>query len=219
MSLGDVSRYGQEALEELNAQAETIHSELQSAGAPDYPSTTVEMMTPQDRRDIGEYLTRESGHDFASSLYIIDRLGMIYREDEDRYIATESLFDPDVSSDEEELLAHEAGHRFGRKVVEEELNPLKGSEAVSGQAFEVLVGYLLSENFAERFKVATGETLDEDFSYDHSLVDDPRPSYKLRDRFGPDEMVDPGRDEDLEMLLAEVEGLVDDLSRGVQDWT
>lgn len=219
MSLEEGSSYGQEALGELNTRAETIHSELQSAGAPEYPSTTVDMMGMQDRRDIGEYLCRESGYDFASSLQIIDQLGMIYREDEDRYIVTESLFEPGVSSDEQELLAHEVGHRFGRKIVEEELRPVKSVQTVSPEAFYKLADYFLSENFAERVKVATGESLDEDFTYDLSFIEDPQGSYELRARIGPEEFVDPERDEDFEELVRNVEGLVDDLTNGVEDWT
>lgn len=219
MSLEEGSSCGQEDLGELNTRAETIHSELQSAGAPEYPSTTVAMMSMQDRRDIGEYLTRESGMDYCSSIYVIKQLGMIYREDEDRYLVTESLFDPEVSSDEQELLAHEVGHRFGRKVVEEELRPLKDFETVSPEAFDKLANYLLSENFAERVKVATGETFDQNFHYNLSFVEDPRDGYKLRGRLGPEELVDPERVEDLEQLVGNVEAMVDDLADGVEDWT
>ena len=219
MSLEEGSRYGQEALGELNTRAETIHGELQSAGAPDYPSTTVDFMDARDRRDIGEYLTREAGMDYCSSLHVIKQLGMVYREDEDRYIVTESLFDPEVSSDEQELLAHEVGHRLGRKVIEDRLMPLKDVKAVSPMAFDTLVDYLLSENFAERVKVATGESLGEDFVYDRRFVDDSPEGYELRARMGPEELVDPGRNEDLEILFRDIERLLDDLASGIEDWT
>ncbi len=219
MSLEEGGTYGQEALRDLNARAETIHSELQSAGAPTYPSTTVDFMDVQDRREIGEYLTRESGLDYCSSLHVIKQLGMIYREDEDRYIVTEALFDPDTSSDEQALLGHETGHRLGRKVIEDRMMPLKEVEDVSTQAFDTLVDYFLSENFAERVKVATGETLGEDFAYDTRFVGDPPEGYEMRARVGPNELVDPSRNEDLEILFHDIDRLLDDLSKGVEGWT
>lgn len=219
MSLGEDSGYREDVLRDLNTRAETIHSELQSAGAPEYPSTTVDPMDVQDRRDIGEYLTRESGLDYCSSLHIIKQLGMIYREDEDRYIVTDAALDPESSSNEYALLAHEAGHRLGRKVIEDRLAPLKQVETVSDEAFDTLANYLLSENFAERFKVAAGESVGMNFSYDERFLDGDPDGYELRARIGPEELVDPGRDEDLEVLLMDVERLVDHLSSGIEEWS
>lgn len=219
VSLEESRGYDQKALRDLNGRAETIHSELQTAGAPEYPSTSVDFMDVQDRRDIGEYLCTETGMDYCSSLYVIEQLGMIYREDEDRYIVTEALFDPEVSSDEQALLAHEAGHRLGRKVIEDRMMPLKDSKDVSSEGFRTLVDYLVSENFAERVKVAIGESLGEDFVYDTRFIDNPPEGYKMRARIGPDELVDPSRNEDLEILFHDIDSLLDDLSKEVEDWT
>ncbi|WP_414838280.1 hypothetical protein ACK3SF_02665 [Candidatus Nanosalina sp. VS9-1] len=218
MSLDEGSGSRRDALGELNMRAETIHRELQSAGAPRYPSTTVNIMDVQDRREIGEYLCREVGHDYASSLYLIDNIGMIYREDQDRYLVTDTFLDSEDSSESEALLPHEMGHRFGRKVVEDELRPVRGAQNVSDEALSKLVHYLLSENFAERFKVATGETFGEDLHYDLEFIENAQKGYMMKDRVAPEELVDPGRSEDLVELVEDIEGLVEDVSRGVEDW-
>lgn len=215
MSLEEGSGFRQDALNELNTQVETVRSELQASGAPKYPATSVEFMEEQDRRDIGEYLCRESGLDYGSSLYVIDRMGAIYREDEDRYIVTDNLFDSEASADEKALITHESGHRFGRKIISQRLMPVKMGLSDSPEALERLIDYFISENFAERVKVAAGETLGEDFTYNRDFVGAPPEGYELRARIGPQEFVDPDRDEDLEFLLENVERLVDDTTRGL----
>lgn len=219
VSLEESRGYDQKALRDLNGRAETIHSELQTAGAPEYPSTSVDFMDVQDRRDIGEYLCTESGMDYCSSLYVIEQLGMIYREDEDRYIVNDAVFDPETSSDEEALLAHEVGHRLGRKIIESRMMPFKESEKVSTQAFDTLIDYFLSENFAERVKVATGERLDQNFLYDNRFLDEPPEGYEMRARIGPEELIDPSRNEDLDALFHDIDRLLDELTCGEEDWT
>ena len=215
MSLEEGSGFMQDALSQLNDQIDSVHSELQASGAFHYPATSVDLMDERDRREIGEYLCRESGLDYGSSLYVIDQIGAIYREDEDRYIVTDALFDTQASSDEDALITHEAGHRFGRKIIAQRLMPVKRGLDDSPEALERLIDYFISENFAERVKVAAGETFNEDFTYNREFIDRPPEGYELRARIGPQEFVDPEREEDLELLLENVERLVEDTTRGL----
>lgn len=218
MSLEERSGRDQGALSHLNTRVETIHGELQDSGATSYPVTSVEVMTVQDRREIGRYLCKEAGHSYESSLYLIDQIGMVYRDDEDRYLVNSSLLDSESASQPETLLPHEMGHRFGRKVVEKELMPIKEMQFVSNEAFGKLVDYLMSENFAERVKAATGESLDEDLSYDLTFIEDADAVYEMQQRLGPEELIDPSRSEDLNGLVESVESLIHDLSNGSNGW-
>ena len=118
---------------------------------------------------------------------------------------------------EYEVLAHEKGHRFGTQIIQEKLDPLQRSENVSEEASRLLRQYLKSENFAERTKVALGKSLGFDFNYNQDS-DEVATIYRLNNRIGPEELVDPEREESLDELAEDIDRMLIEISEGVQDW-
>jgi hypothetical protein len=218
MSFVEASSYDEEILEEFNDWSETIHGEIQESGAVRYDSTDVEPLSAEYRKQIGNYLKESFGMDYASIMMVLNGTEATYNERMDNFLVSYDALSSDLSTEDIGRLAHEQGHRLGRKIVDERLKPLEKETDVSPEAYKKFVDYLNSENFAERTKVAAGNSIGHDLSYRMELLEEPPMIYRLKGRLGPEELVDPGREEDLEEMMTDLEDLMHDLSTGNSSW-
>lgn len=218
MSFVEASSYDEEVLEEFNDWSETIHGEIQGSGAVSYDPTAVEPLSAEYRKQIGNYLRERFGMDYSSIMMVLDGTEATYNERMDNFLVAYDVLSSEFSTEDVGRLAHEQGHRLGRKIVDERLKPLEQQEDVSAEAYRMLVEYLTSENFAERTKVAAGNTLDQDLSYRMELLEEPPMIYRLKGRLGPEELVDPERDEDLEEMVRDLEDMMQELAHGNSSW-
>lgn len=214
MSFVESSSYDEGVLEEFNDWSETIHGEIQGSGAARYESTNVEPLDGDYRRQIGEYLRETFGMSYASIMRVLDNTEATYNEQDDNFLVSYDVLSSGLGTEDLGCLAHEQGHRLGVKIVEERLEPLEEEADISPEAYRKLVKYLKSENFAERTKVAVGNSFRLDLSYRMKLVEEPPMLYRLKDRLGPEEFVEPGREEDLEDMVRDLEDMMKDLANG-----
>ena len=210
--------YDVEAVDEMNDWVKTVHSELNSAGALKYPDTDVRPLDRDYRKQIGDYLSSEFQLDYTAVMFFLDGMESVYHAEDDVFLVAYDSIQELPGEFELGVLAHEGGHRMGNKIIDNRLEPLKQTRNISDEAFNMFRDYLLSENFAERTKVAVGNTLDRDFSYSEKLLEESPTIYRLKGRIGPEELVDPDRDEDINKLIDNIEGMLIDLSRGSSDW-
>lgn len=202
----------QNLLSDLNEEADLIHNEIQASGAISYSSPEVERMSPQDRKEIGRYLCKHTGLDYSSSVRVIKQLGMVYDDERDVYLVTSVLINSGELENSFSYMSHESGHRYGRKLIQDRLLPIEGFEEVDQSEFDELVDYFISDNFAERVKLAVGQRFGIDVEYDEKFLEDTPSGYVQRDRLGPEKFVDPERDESLSSLLDWVDESIRDLS-------
>lgn len=212
MSTGRSTENLQNVLSELNQEADLIHNEIQASGAINYPSPEVQKMSSQDRREIGKYLCKHTGLDYSSSVRVIKQLGMVYDDNRDVYLVTDLLIDKEELGNSFSYISHETGHRYGRKLIQDRLLPFKEGREVDKDDYNELVDYFISENFAERVKLALGERFGMDVEYDEKFLEDTPSGYVQRDRLGPEKYVDGRRDENLNRLLEWVDERIKDLS-------
>lgn len=212
MSTGKSTQNVQKVLSELDEEADLIHNEIQASGAINYSSPEVRKMSSQDRREIGRYLCKHTGLDYSSSVRVIKQLGMVYNDNRDVYLVTDLLIDKDELENSFSYIAHESGHRYGRKLIQDRLLPIEGLEQVEKSEYNEVVDYFISENFAERVKLALGERFGMDVGYDERFIEDTPSGYLQRDRLGPENLVDSKRDETLNGLLNWVDETIRDLS-------
>lgn len=212
MSTGRHSENLQNVLNDLNEKADRIHNEIQASGAIDYSSPEVRKMSSQDKRKIGKYLCEQTGIDYSSSFRVIKQLGMVYDDERDLYLVTDILIDEEELENSFSYIGHESGHRYGRKLIQSRLLPIEDSETVTQDEFNELVDYFISDNFAERVKLALGERFRISVEYDQKFIENTPAVYEQRDRLGPEKFVDPRRDETLNRLLDWVDEAINDLS-------
>lgn len=212
------TQYSQEALHELTEWVQTVHSELDSSKLFDYPETDARPLDAEYSREIGRYISDQCRRDYTAALFFLDSIKTIYHVEEDFFLVASDAIQNPPTEFEQGLLSHEQGHRMGYKIVDNHLDPIIENREVSEEASGILRSYFLSDNFAERTKVAVGNSLGRDFTYFESLQGEAPTVYRLKDRIGPEELVDPDRDDDLDELLDDVERMLIELSEGVQDW-
>lgn len=212
VSTGRSTENVQNLLNDLNEEADLIHNEIQASGAINYSSPEVERMSPQDRKEIGRYLCKHTGLDYSSSVRVIKQLGMVYDDERDVYLVISVLINSGELENSFSYMSHESGHRYGRKLIQDRLLPIEGFEEVDQSEFDELVDYFISDNFAERVKLAVGQRFGIDVEYDEKFLEDTPSGYVQRDRLGPEKFVDPERDESLSSLLDWVDESIRDLS-------
>lgn len=218
MSFVDSSSYDESVLREFNDWAEEIHDEIQDGGALSYDSTNVEPIDAEYRKEIGNYLKRAFGMDYSSVMRVLEGTEATYNQRADNFLVSQDMLEDDFCSRELERLAHEQGHRLGRKIIEDRLKPLESEQNVPAEAYRKMVKYLSSENFAERTKVAVGNSFGRDLQYRMDLVDKPPMIYQVKERIAPQELVDTGRDETVEEMVRDIEDMMQELAFGDPYW-
>jgi len=219
MSLSEESSQAGMTLLDANSCAWKIYNEIQNSGAPDYRPTTVEPIDAEYRREIATYLRDNFNLNNRDTIHFIENLELVYDNSEDVFIATGNLLGSPFETSDKEFIAHEQGHRLGKEIIENWLEPLKESEEVSEDAYQQLYNYVASEDFAERTKLAIGKTIDEDFEYNERQLEDNGLIYSRKDRLGPDKLVETKRDENLDELIEEIERMMRELAEGDPSWT
>lgn len=210
--------YSEAALGEMNDWIDEVHTALQSSGAPPYESTEVKPLDRHYRKEIGDYLSEQFSMDYASVLFFLDGMECVYHAEDDVFLVSYDSIQELPGDFEFGVLAHEQGHRTGHTIIENRLEPMHESGQVSDKALEMLQSYFVSENFAERTKVAVGNSLGRDFAYWEELAEESPLIYRLRDRIGPEELVDTERDETLPEMMDSTEVLLQQASSGDADW-
>jgi hypothetical protein len=218
MSFRGPMSYDENVLEEMNSWSESINEEIAGSGWINYDAAEVKPLDHDYRREIGQYLSENFGLSHNAVMYFLDRTQMVYHADEGSFLVSSDLLEPDFGDSERSLLTHEEGHRLGRSLAEQRLLPVQDSGDVSPEAYRKLFKYLKSDNFAERAKMAIGNSMGQDFDYRVELVEDEPALYRLKGRLGPEELVDPSRDETLEELLRSVDELLVELLDGEPSW-
>lgn len=210
--------YDENVLEEMNSWSESINEEITGSGWINYDAAEVKPLDHDYRREIGQYLSENFGLSYNSVMYFLDRTQMVYHADEESFLVSSDLLEPGFGDSERSVLTHEEGHRLGRLLADERLMPVRDSGNVSPEAYRKLFKYLKSDNFAERAKMAIGNSMGQDFDYCVELVEEEPALYRLKGRLGPEELVDPSRDETLEDMLDSVDELLLELLNGEPSW-
>ncbi len=210
--------YSEAALEEMNEWIDEVHAALQSSGAPTYESTHVRPLDRQFRKEIGNYLKEQFSMDYTSILFFLDGMECVYHAEKDVFLVSYDSIQDLPGEFELGVLAHEQGHRAGYTIIEDRLEPMHEEGEISDKALKMLQSYFVSENFAERTKVAVGNSLGRDFTYWEELADESPLIYRLRDRIGPEELVDTERDETLPEMMDSTEVLLQQAANGEADW-
>lgn len=217
MAHEDDAIYNEVALTDMNDWASIVHGEIQSNADIGYPETDVRPLDDTYRKQIGNYLTENFNLDYTAVLFFLDGMESVYHLEDDLFLVSYESLQERPGNFERGVISHEQGHRFGKKFIEKVLRPLE-EDIDSDTDLNLFKTYLHSENFAERMKVAIGNTLGRDFSYWKELSENSPAIYGMRDRIGPEELVDPERDEDLPEMMEALENTVTELENGSTPW-
>lgn len=212
MAARNSPNYDRDVLNEMNEWTHTVQNQIRSNWLQSYRNAEVRPLNGEYENEIKRHLMDDLGLDFGHALLFLDRTKMVYHPEEDAVLVSSELLESDFDGEKRALLAHEEGHRLGRNIVSEMLEPVSGE--VPETEYDKLHDYLMSDNFAERTKLAIGNDMGEVFEYQRDLVDGQPALYIMKGRLGPESFVDPDRNEDLEDLFNSVEEYVEDILSG-----
>lgn len=219
MSISNGNNLGSDSLQRLNAWARRTHEEIQESGSPAYEPTSIEPLDSEYRKELGDYLRDCLKLDYSATMSVIDSLKSTYHREDDLFIVSNQLLNSQSELEQNSYMAHEQGHRLGKKISKNRLEPLERSHELPAEEYRQLFQYLRSEEFAERAKLAMGQSMGEEFEYNHNLIEDKGSIYARKGSLGPENLVDPDRNEDLEEMAAEIEDLLVELSSGEPSWS
>lgn len=218
MAFFDQLEYDEDILKGLTDWTVLVHNEIQESGSVRYDIPAIEPLNGDYRKEIGDYLHQTLGMDYSSVMNVLNGTEAVYHVDSDVLLVSYDVLNSEDQFQNQSLVAHEQGHRLGQKIIEKRLQPLSENQNVNQENVETLKDYLKSENFAERTKTAVGKNLRQNFQYNEKLIDNPPAIYEVRNRIGPDSLINSDREETIEEMVQDIEKLLREVHTDNPSW-